>query len=112
MDTPSTNHSELLLGSDLFEPVKQAVLVLLAGGRQPSAWDMLGELQTKLGLKARWELTAVLEVLAQDTKELTQAQRDFCGSLRKSEDLTEALRGADAPKKEIKSTISVGEGLA
>ena len=96
---------ELPLQPILFEPVKQALLALLAGGRQPSAWELLSEVETKVGLKARWELLAVLEALSQDTKDLTQSQRDFCGSLRGSEDLAEALRGADAPEKEIKSTI-------
>jgi hypothetical protein len=96
--------SELPLGSTLFEPVKQAVLALLAGGRQPSAWELLSEVETKVGLKGRWELPAVLEDLAED-KSLTLALRSYCGSVRASEDLTEALRGAGAPEKEIKSTI-------
>lgn len=101
---PPAQQSELLLGSNLFEPVKQVVLALLAGGRQPSAWELLRDLETKLGLKARWELAAVLEVLA-DGQDLTQSQRAYCRSIRESEDLQEALRGASAPEKEIKSTI-------
>jgi len=105
VSTAATTPTELFSGSNLFEPVKQVVLALLAGGRQPSAWELLRELEEKLGLKARWELAAVLEVLAQDTKDLTQSQRDYCASVRTSEDLAEALRGASAPEKEIKSTI-------
>ena len=104
MNPAPATQSELLLDSNLFEPVKQVVLTLLAGGRQPSAWELLGEVEAKLGLKARWELTAVLDALVDD-KDLTQSQRAYCGSVRESEDLTEALRGAGAPEKEIKSTI-------
>jgi hypothetical protein len=96
--------TELFSGSNLFEPVKQVVLALLAGGRQPSAWELLGEVETKLGLKARWKLSAVLEHLSDD-KDLTGSLRAYCRSVRGSEDLAEALRGAGAPEKEIKSTI-------
>jgi hypothetical protein len=101
---PSTQ-TELLYGLNLFEPVKHAVLEALDGGRQPSAWELLHDVETKVGLKGRWELVAVLEALEQDTKDLTQSQRAYCGSVRASEDLTEALRGAESPEKEIKSTI-------
>ena len=104
MNTVPATQSALLLGSNLFEPVKHAVLALLGGGRQPSAWELLGEVETKLGLKARWTLTAVLEVLADD-RNLTQSQRAYFRSVRESEDLAEALRGMGAPEKEIKSTI-------
>ena len=43
MTTAPTSQTDLLLGSNLFEPVKQMVLALLAGGRQPSAWELLRE---------------------------------------------------------------------
>jgi hypothetical protein len=103
--TPApTQQGELPLGSTLFQPVKQVVLALLVGGRQPSAWELLSEVETKTGLKGRWELPAVLEHLAED-KSLTLALRSYCGSVRASEDLAEALRGAGAPEMEIKSTI-------
>lgn len=103
MNTSATDQTDLFAGSNLFEPVKQAVLALIVG-RQPSAWELLREVETRLGLKARWELPAVLEALAQD-KELTTAHRHYCVSVRASEDLAAALRGAEAPEKEIKSTI-------
>lgn len=104
MTNAASTQADLLLGSNLFEPVKAAVLALIVG-RQPSAWELLREVETKIGLKARWELATVLEALEQDTKDLTQSQREYCASVRASEDLAEALRGAGAPEKEIKSTI-------
>jgi hypothetical protein len=84
--------------------VKDVVLALLAAGRQPSAWELLGEVETKVGLKARWDLLAVLEDLAED-KDIVGAWREYCGSMRTAEDLAEAFRGAGAPEKEIRSTI-------
>jgi hypothetical protein len=85
-------------------PVRAVVLALLGGGRQPSAWELLGEVESKVGLKARWDLLEVLNQLAQD-KELIGAWRSYCSSMRASEDLLEALRGKGAPEKEITSSI-------
>jgi hypothetical protein len=104
MNTSLATQDELMLISNQFELVKQVVLALLASGQQPSAWELLSEVETKLGIKARWELTAVLEDLAED-KDLTRSQRAYFSSVRVSKDLTEALRGAGAPEKEIQSTI-------
>ena len=101
--TPPTQQ-ELLLQSDLAAQVEFAVLALLAEGRQPSAWELLNEVETKVGLKSRWDLLAVLERLEQD-KAQTRSQRDYCGSMRASEDLIAALRGEGAPNREIASSI-------
>jgi hypothetical protein len=60
--------------------------------------------ETKVGLKARWDLLAVLEQLAEN-KEIVGAWREYCRSMRRAGDLAEALRGAGAPEKEITSTI-------
>lgn len=90
-----------------FDPVgaaKEVVRGLLAGGRQPSAWELLREVEAKAGLKARWGVMGALEQLGDD-KALTGMWRDYCRSLRESDDLAAALRGADAPEKEIVSTI-------
>jgi len=86
------------------EAVRGVVLALLGAGRQPSAWELVSEVETKVGLKARWDLLAVLEGLAED-KDIVGSWRSYCGSVRASEDLAGALRGAGAPEKEIASTI-------
>lgn len=85
-------------------PVKDVVLELLRTRHQPSAWELLKEIETRVGLEGRWELLAVLEELEQD-KHVTDAWREYCRSTRKSEDLAAALRGTEAPKKQITSTI-------
>jgi hypothetical protein len=64
----------------------------------------LAEVEGQVGPKARWDLRAALEQLAED-KELLGSWRSYCKSMRASEDLAEALRGEGAPEKEIKSTI-------
>jgi hypothetical protein len=78
--------------------------MLLRAGRQPSAWELLSEVETKVGLKARWELPATLEQLSQDMQ-LIGSWRSYCASTRTSEDLLDALRGEGAPEKEITSSI-------
>jgi hypothetical protein len=95
---------ELLLQSNHAEQVRAVVLAMLQAGRQPSAWELLSEIEAKAGLIARWDLLAVLEQLAQD-KAQTGGQRTYCESMRASDDLLEALRGEGAPKKEIASSI-------
>lgn len=104
MDSPQPPTNELPLQPAQTEAVKAVVLELLSAGRQPSAWELVKAVEGKLGLKTRWELLAVLEQLAQD-KELLGTLRAYCHSMRESEDLVEALRGAGAPEKEIASTI-------
>lgn len=103
--TPATDQKgQLLLPPAQGDEVRAVVLALLGAGRQPSAWELLREVETKVGLKARWDLLAVLEQLADD-KSLVGSWRSYCSSVRASADLAEALRGVGAPEKEIASTI-------
>jgi len=104
MNPQQSAQNELPLQPSQAGPVKTVVLALLGAGRQPSAWELVKAVEEELGLKARWELLAVLEQLAQE-KELLGSWRSYCHSMRASEDLVEALRGAGAPEKEIASTI-------
>jgi hypothetical protein len=101
---PDTQPTQGQLRFGLSEPVKAVVLELLRGRHQPSAWELLKEIETRVGLKGRWNLLAVLMELERD-KQVTESWREYCRSIRNSEDLAAALRGIDAPKKEITSTI-------
>lgn len=104
MNSPQPAQQELPLQSSHAELVKATVLALLGAGRQPSAWELVAEVESKVGLMARWDLLAVLEQLAQDEGQ-TRGQRSYCESMRASDDLVEALCGKGAPKKEISSSI-------
>lgn len=95
---------ELCFDADLLKPVRELIRKLFVAEQMPSAWKLLEALDHNLGLKARWYLNAVLEEISID-KAVTQALRSYCRSLRESEDLVAALRGVDAPKKEISSSI-------
>jgi len=84
------------------EAVKNIVLAALARPQQPSAWELVDEVDRSLGLKARWHLLTALEELAGEgqlsllpAKTLTRAQRDYVRSLLESGDIDEALKGQD-----------------
>jgi hypothetical protein len=101
---PDNRYKQGELQFGLADPVKEVLVELLRSRRQPSAWDLLKEIETRVGLKGRWELRAVLDELERD-KSITEAWRAYFRFIRESEDLAAALRGTEAPKKEIASTI-------
>jgi hypothetical protein len=80
------------------------VVGVLCSHQQPSAWDLVNTIERELGWKARWSLkAAVSELKSASTSK--KAWRAYLESLTESGDLDAALRGADAPKKEIASSI-------
>lgn len=85
-------------------PMKELLLKILGSDRQPSAWEIIEIIENRFGPKAPLELQDVLVDISND-RFSTGATRDFAESLLESEDLVEALRGDEAPKKEILSSI-------
>jgi hypothetical protein len=85
--------------------VTNVVLALLRS-RQPSAWELVDAVETKVHIKTRWLLPFALKDLACDDR-LVNAQRSYCEGVLKSDDLTAALCGLEAPRKEITSTIDL-----
>jgi hypothetical protein len=85
-------------------PLKLLLLEMLGSGHQPSAWELVDIVEENFGPKAPLELQDVLSTITEDTS-LRRATRDFAESLLKSDDLIDALRGDEAPKKEIISSI-------
>jgi hypothetical protein len=86
------------------QTVIDVVVGVLCRHEQPSAWELVKIVERELGWKARWCLApAVKEVNSASTSK--NAWRSYLDSLMESGDLEAALRGADAPKKEIASSI-------
>ena len=77
---------------------------VLDAWRQPSAHELVAELDRKIGIIARWDLVSVVKALCKD-RELTQAVRDYLESLVEGDTLIKALRGERAPDQEVISTI-------
>jgi hypothetical protein len=88
----------------LTEQVEAFVAELICARMQPSSWELLSGLEECLGWKARWAVRPALQNLAEDLS-LTRAARDYSKSLLESEDLDAALRGIDAPRREVLTGI-------
>ena len=84
--------------------VEDAILVILSKHEQPSAWDLISYIERELGWKARWIVkTAVEELKSSPTSK--GAWRSYFDSLSNSGDLDAALRGSEAPRKDVASSI-------
>ena len=77
---------------------------MLAKARQPSARELVAELDRAIGIVARWDLGAVLASLVVD-EGLTRAQHAYLRWLLEEEDLLTALRGDSASDGEAASSI-------
>ena len=77
---------------------------MLAKARQPSARELVAELDHAIGIVARWDLEDVLASLVVD-EGLTRSQQAYLRWLLEEEDLLAALRGKGAPDREAVSTI-------
>jgi hypothetical protein len=84
--------------------VQQLIVRLLSKREQPSAWELMSAVENELGWKTRWTLRSAINDLRLD-RSLRNAWRGYLSSLIESGDLDAALKGSDAPKKEIASSI-------
>ncbi len=94
---------ELFGAPDLPNQVERFIRDVLARRRQPSARELLSDIETALGLPARWHVSALVRKLEGDPG-LTRAHRDYLRSLLDG-DLARALRGEGAPDAEMVSSI-------
>ena len=84
--------------------VMEAVREILGSHAQPSAWELLEDLERRLGLKVRWVAENALRRLVGDPS-LTHSQRDYLRDLLESDDWRKAVRGAEAPGRAIKPAL-------
>jgi len=80
------------------------ILEVIHGHAQPSAWELIQELENRFGPKARWNLTTALLEISEDRSQ-THSARDYARDMLESDDLVEALQGRQRPGKEIESSI-------
>ncbi len=101
----ATMQGELDLGDPKLEKqVEDAVHEQFAVGAQPSAWGLLACIEDRVGWQGRWETEAVLSRLVKESS-LTRAAREYLQSMLLSGELSEALRGEGAPRREVESGI-------
>jgi len=88
----------------LTDAAVKVIRVMLRRPAQPSAWELLREIECLVEPRARWVTVDAIRRLVDDSS-LTDMQRSFLIDLLGSEDLAEAIRGKVRPGQEVKSTI-------
>jgi hypothetical protein len=101
MTTAAASETEVPHG----DAVKNVVRAALARPQQPSAWELVEEVDRTLGPNARWHLVTALEELCGEgqlnlfpSQQLTRAHREYLRTLLESGDIEEALKGARAAR--------------
>jgi hypothetical protein len=84
--------------------VVDALVCNLSKHQQPSAWELVSIIERELGWKSRWYIRTAIDQVMSGSNSKT-AWDAYLDSLLQSGDLDAALRGADAPMKEIASSI-------
>jgi hypothetical protein len=94
----------LFTSAGFAEEVEAFIRSKLASYQQPSARELLLELEKEISWQSRWDFEDVVRQLMDDAT-LTRADREYLQSLIEDDGLHKALRGEGAPPREIVSTI-------
>ena len=89
---------------DLSEQTASLIRDVLRRRLQPSSSELLAQIESTLGLEARWELTAVITRLADDP-DLSRSERQYLKAMITSGDLGKALSGEGKTEPQVVSTI-------
>ncbi len=95
---------EPLDANAVVEAVDALLRDILFSNRNPSAWELVEELEKRFGWQARWAIKDVLTRLSTDTA-LPRSCRHYLDSLLVDGELDKALAGAESPRKEVQSGI-------
>lgn len=88
----------------LINQVSGCIKSILKQYRQPSAWELLQEVEECCGLMAAWVIKDVLQNFLKDGP-LLSADRAYLASILSSADFQQALLGERPPRRDIQSTI-------
>jgi hypothetical protein len=101
---PEPEQPSLFAQQPLLGEVMTAICNLLQKHAQPSAWELLHQVEQHVGPKARWYVIDAIRRLVDDFS-LTSARRAYLRDLLTSDDFPAALRGQCKPGREIESSI-------
>jgi hypothetical protein len=93
-------------GVDMAVEITKFIRALLLQPRRPSALELIKELESELGIEARWDFIATLQGMA-GSDDVKRADRDYMTALIEDGSVAKALRGEDAPDREMISTIDL-----
>lgn len=86
------------------EQAEKLIIGIIEQHRQPSAWELVQEVENRVGALARWIIMPALRSL-EKSKELTSCGQSYIKSLLESKDIMLALIGTDSPSREIVRNI-------
>ena len=90
---------------DEADAVADYIVSQLVQYRNPSAWELVEEVEELHGWRVRWGIEPGLARLA-DSDKVTRADRDYLVSLLRSEDLEKALRNdGERPGRAVQTGI-------
>lgn len=96
--------AEPLSDADVFQRIRETVIEALSAPKQPSPHELVRSIHEKVGVNAHWDIVPALRRIGNDTN-ISRADRDYCNSLVRDEDLTGAMLGTVAPGRAIESTL-------
>ena len=85
------------------EAVRESLLES-ARGCQPSSWQVCEAVEQRLGTQALWLIQDAMSAILNDPQ-IPGAQKAYFGSLLRGEDLDQAIRGFEPPRRQVESTI-------
>jgi len=91
---------------DLAEQTTKFIVDILRRRQQPSAPELVEQIERNLGMEARWDLAAVVTRLA-DNPDLSRAERQYLQAMITSGAIEKALRGEGAAESHVASTIDI-----
>jgi IrrE N-terminal-like domain len=77
---------------------------ILHANRNPSAWELIEEIEARVDWQARWVIKDVITMLSADLA-LSRSRREYLQYLVAHDDLKKALAGAESPRKEVQTGI-------
>lgn len=86
------------------QQIEAAIHDILFSNRQPSAWELVEQIESAFGWQSRWMIKDAAKALTKDSS-LPRSCRQYLDSLLEGDELDQALAGAESPRKEIQSGI-------
>jgi hypothetical protein len=100
----SPSHLELFQRPESLDSIRDLLRRLEVTVQQPSAHELLTQVEQLVGLDARWDLVAAIFAHSKD-EEVSDSFRDYLSSLLVDDAVPQALRGEGTPDKEAISSI-------
>jgi hypothetical protein len=86
------------------QQIEAAIRDILFSNRQPSAWELVEQIESAFGWQSRWMIKDAAKALTKDSS-LQNSCRQYLDALLERDELDQVLAGAESPRKDIQSGI-------